>query len=200
MSCTRTLPSRGCSRRWQGPAREKRRYLIFPKYFLGLQVSPFSPSKTNPIWLSGQVGELPERLPEGGGVGDRHLRSQEDHQGNPDRLWQSRKAEKVKKCKELCKKYEGGKKAASHYLSCVWTKTTVAGSITVQQSQRKTFSQAQIIFSKNKNLIRAKRKISRKFTKQKTNSKFLCRSTNYSSFALHVFAAFGTFSERSRIL
>ena len=42
------------------------------------------------------MGELSERLPEGGGVGDRHLRPQEDHQGNPDRLRQSRQ-EKVKK-------------------------------------------------------------------------------------------------------
>ena len=41
------------------------------------------------------MGELSERLPEGGGVGDRHLRPQEDHQGNPDRLRQSRQ-EKVK--------------------------------------------------------------------------------------------------------
>ena len=39
------------------------------------------------------MGELPERLPEGGGAGDRHLGPQEDHQGNPDRLWQSRKKE-----------------------------------------------------------------------------------------------------------
>ena len=46
--------------------------------------------------LPGQVGELSERLPEGGGVGDRHLRPQEDHQGNPDRLRQSRQ-EKVNK-------------------------------------------------------------------------------------------------------
>ena len=36
--------------------------------------------------LPGQVGELSERLPEGGSVGDRHLRPQEDHEGNPDRL------------------------------------------------------------------------------------------------------------------
>ena len=42
------------------------------------------------------MGELSERVPEGGGVGDRHLRPQEDHQGNPDRLRQSRQ-EKVKK-------------------------------------------------------------------------------------------------------
>jgi len=54
------------------------------------------------------------------------------------------------------------------------------------------FSGANLIFQKQKNLIRAKRKVSRKFTKRTTNSKFLCRSTNYSSFALHVFAAFGT--------
>ena len=39
------------------------------------------------------MGELSERLPEGGGVGDRHLRPQEDHQGNPDRLRQSRQEE-----------------------------------------------------------------------------------------------------------
>ena len=102
------------------------------------------------------MGELAERLPEGGGAGDRHLRSQEDHQGNPDRLWQSRQAEKVKKnAKKLRKKMQ-----PSHYLSCVWTKTTVvAGSNTVQQSQRETFSQASTLFSQNKNLIRAKQKI-----------------------------------------
>ena len=32
------------------------------------------------------MGELSQRLPEGGGAGDRHLGPQEDHQGNPDRL------------------------------------------------------------------------------------------------------------------
>jgi len=58
--------------------------------------------------------------------------------------------------------------------------------------EKNFFSGANLIFRK-KNLIRAKRKVSCKFTKRKTNSKFLCRSTNYSSFALHVFAAFGTF-------
>ena len=42
------------------------------------------------------MGKLSQRLPEGGGVGDRHLRPQEDHQGNPDRLRQSRQ-EKVNK-------------------------------------------------------------------------------------------------------
>ena len=42
------------------------------------------------------MGELSERVPEGGGVGDRHLRPQEDHQGNPDRVRQSWQ-EKVKK-------------------------------------------------------------------------------------------------------
>ena len=44
------------------------------------------------------MGKLSERLPEGGGVGDRHLRPQEDHQGNPDRLRQSWQ----KKVKQSC--------------------------------------------------------------------------------------------------
>ena len=53
------------------------------------------------------MGELSERLPEGGGVGDRHLRPQEDHEGNPDRLWQSRQTKekvKVRKKKNAAKK------------------------------------------------------------------------------------------------
>ena len=41
--------------------------------------------------LTGQVGELPQRLPEGRGSRDRHHRPKEDHQGNPDQLRQRRK-------------------------------------------------------------------------------------------------------------
>ena len=95
------------------------------------------------------MGELSQRLPEGGGAGDRHLGPQEDHQGNPDRLWQSRKTEKVKKCKKNCEKREG-KEAVSHYLSCVWTKTTVVNSITIQQSQGKKILRLESYFLKMK--------------------------------------------------
>ena len=53
------------------------------------------------------MGELSQRLPEGGGVGDRHIRPQEDHQGNPDRLRQSRqeKVNKVVQTKKLGKQH-----------------------------------------------------------------------------------------------
>ena len=61
------------------------------------------------------MGELSQRLPEGGGAGDRHLGPQEDHQGNPDRLRQSGKAEKVKKCKKLCKKGKAKKQCPTIY-------------------------------------------------------------------------------------
>ena len=62
------------------------------------------------------MGEFSERVPEGGGVGDRHLRPQEDHQGNPDRLRQSRQ----EKVKESCtnKQTKTWEAALSHiYLS-----------------------------------------------------------------------------------
>ena len=84
------------------------------------------------------------------------------------------------------------------YLSCVWTKTTVTGSITVQQSWGKTFfSGSNLIFkelettffflqrTKNYFFLQKKEKL-RFFGKKERNSKFLCRSTNYSSFALLV--------------
>ena len=88
------------------------------------------------------MGELSERLPEGGGAGDRDLGPQEDHQGNPDRLWQSRK-------KEVKKKVQKTEDASSHYLSCVWTKTTVTGSNTLQQSWRKTIFSGSNLILKN---------------------------------------------------
>ena len=61
------------------------------------------------------MGELSECLPEGGGAGDWHLGPQEDHQGNPDRLRQSRQ-EKVKSCTN--KQAKTSEAASSHiYLS-----------------------------------------------------------------------------------
>ena len=136
------LPPQGASRtdgkvqqgRKEGTASRSLSWLTILKQFIW---TAFSCS------LPGQVGELSERLPEGGSVGDRHLRPQEDHEGNPDRLWQSRQTkEKVKVCKKTRQRQRS---SASDYLSCVWTKTTVAGSNRVQQSRRKTFSQAPIL-------------------------------------------------------
>ena len=102
--------------------------------------------------LTGQVGELSERLPEGGGVGDRHLRPQEDHQGNPDRLRQSRQEKVNKKLYKQTNKNFGSSIVAHLFISQrVNSVTTASSFITVQQRPRKSFfSDERIFFSEEK--------------------------------------------------
>merc|ERR1712156_978413 len=100
----------------------------------------------------GQVGELSERLPEGGGVGDRHLRPQEDHQGNPDRLRQSRQEKvKTKLYKQTNKNFGSSIVAHLFIPQRVNSATTASSFITVQQRPRKSF------FSENVFLRRERR-------------------------------------------
>ena len=102
--------------------------------------------------LPGQVGEISQRLPEGGGVGDRHLRPQEDHQGNPDRLRQSRQEKvKTKLYKQTNKNFGSSIVAHLFIPQRVNSATTASSFITVQQRPRKSFfSGERISFSEEK--------------------------------------------------
>ena len=125
------------------------------------------------------MGELSERLPEGGGVGDRHLRPQEDHQGNPDRLRQSRQ-EKVKKS---CTNKNFGSSIVAHLFipQRVNSATTASSFITVQQRPRKSFfSDERMSFSEKKTFSHQQFIF---LPKNRTNSTFLSRSTSFSSWA-----------------
>ena len=98
------------------------------------------------------MGELSERVPEGGGVGDRHLRPQEDHQGNPDRLRQSRQEKVNKKLYKQTNKNFGSSIVAHLFIpQRVNSATTASSFITVQQRPRKSlFSGERMSFSEEK--------------------------------------------------
>ena len=97
------------------------------------------------------MGELSERLPEGGGVGDRHLRPQEDHQGNPDRLRQSRQEKVKEKVVQTNKNLGSGIVAHLFIPQRVNSATTASSFITVQQRPRKSFfSDERMFFSEEK--------------------------------------------------
>ena len=107
--------------------------------------------------LPGQVGQLSERLPEGGGVRDRHIRPQEDHQGNPDRLRQSRQEkvkEKVVQTNKQTKNFGSSIVAHLFIPQRVNSATTASSFITVQQRPRKSFfSGERMFFSEEKDVF-----------------------------------------------